>query len=132
MAQRRPCPVSRGLAVQAGFVPSHGGGISAVQSARRIVSQCEILVDAYDDVRIGGRPKGQATINAPLLHALEQVLKFTTPPAALVGLNNLRLDEYPVAALREALVNVAHRTYDDRARKPSCACTATGWIANPG
>ncbi|MBC7369734.1 MAG: DUF4062 domain-containing protein, partial [Undibacterium sp.] len=84
--------------------------------------QCEILVDAYDDTRISGRPKGQATINAPLPQALEQALKFidehTFHPRRVVGLNNLRLDEYPAAALREALVNaVAHRSYDDRSRK---------------
>lgn len=84
--------------------------------------QCEILADAYDDVRIHGRPKGQASINAPLPHALEQALKFvddhTFHPRRVVGLNNLRLDEYPVAALREAVVNaVAHRSYDDSSRK---------------
>jgi predicted HTH transcriptional regulator len=28
--------------------------------------QCEILADAYDDVRLTSRPKGQAGINAPL------------------------------------------------------------------
>ncbi len=84
--------------------------------------QCEILADAYDDVRIHGRPKGQASINAPLPHALDQALKFvddhTLHPRRVVGLNNLRLDEYPVAALREAVVNaVAHRSYDDSSRK---------------
>ncbi|KAF0215232.1 MAG: transcriptional [Geobacteraceae bacterium] len=84
--------------------------------------QCEILVDAYDEIRITGRPKGQFNINAPLPHALEQVLKFiddhTFHPRRVVGLNNIRLDEYPVAALREALLNaVAHRSYDDAARK---------------
>jgi len=57
-----------------------------------------------------------------LPHALEQAIKFiddhTFHPRRVVGLNNLRLDEYPVPALREALVNaVAHRSYDDRARK---------------
>ena len=32
----------------------------------------------------------------------------------VVGLNRIRLDEYPVEALREALVNaVAHRQYED-------------------
>ena len=54
--------------------------------------------------------------------ALEQALKFvddhTFHPRRVVGLNNVRLDEYPTAALREALVNaVAHRSYDDRSRK---------------
>ncbi len=84
--------------------------------------QCEILVDAYDDVRLGGRPKGQAGINAPIPLALRATLDFvdqhTLHPRRVVGLNNLRLDEYPVAALREALVNaVAHRSYDDASRK---------------
>lgn len=93
----------------------------APQPANRY-PQCEILVDAYDDVRISGRPKGQLTINAALPHALAGVLQFidshTFHPRRVVGLNNLRLDEYPAAALREALVNaVAHRRYDDAARK---------------
>ncbi|HOW64703.1 MAG TPA: ATP-binding protein [Candidatus Paceibacterota bacterium] len=84
--------------------------------------QCELLADAYDDVRLTGQPKGQAGINAPLPRALEQALKFvddhTFHPRRVVGLNNVRLDEYPTAALREALVNaVAHRSYDDRSRK---------------
>jgi len=83
---------------------------------------CEILADAYDDVRATGRPKGQSGINAPLPHALGQALKFvddhTFHPRRVVGLNNVRLDEYPTAALREALVNaVAHRSYDDGSRK---------------
>jgi ATP-dependent DNA helicase RecG len=93
----------------------------APQPANRY-PQCEILVDAYDDVRISGRPKGQLTLNAALPHALAGVLQFidshTFHPRRVVGLNNLRLDEYPAAALREALVNaVAHRRYDDAARK---------------
>ena len=74
--------------------------------------QCEILADAYDETRISGRPKGQLTINAPLPRVLDQALKFvddhTFHPRRVVGLNNLR----------EALVNaVAHRSYDDAARK---------------
>jgi ATP-dependent DNA helicase RecG len=36
----------------------------------------------------------------------------------VVGLNRVRLDEYPVEAIREAFVNaVAHRQYDDAGRK---------------
>jgi len=84
--------------------------------------QCEILIDAYDDIRITGRPKGQLNVNAPLPRALDQVLKFiddhTFHPRRVVGLNNVRLDEYPVTALREVLLNaVAHRSYDDASRK---------------
>jgi len=84
--------------------------------------QCEILVDAYDDERISGRPKGQLNVNAPLPHALEAILAFiddhTFHPRRVVGLNNVRLDEYPRAAIREVLLNaVAHRNYDDASRK---------------
>jgi ATP-dependent DNA helicase RecG len=116
---------SRGLALR-----GTGGTYAATNAAWLLFAekpagrfpQAEILADAYDDTRITGRPKGQLTINAALPFALEQALKFiddhTFHPRRVVGLNNLRLDEYPVAALREALVNaVAHRSYEDRSRK---------------
>ena len=117
---------ARGLAVSAGargrFHPTTAAFILfAPQPAGRF-PQCEILADAYEGARITGRPKGQASINAPLPFALEQALKFIDDhsfhPRRVVGLNNVRLDEYPTAALREALVNaVAHRNYEDAARK---------------
>jgi predicted HTH transcriptional regulator len=84
--------------------------------------QAEILVDAYTDTKVSGKPRGQLNVNAPLVAAIEQVLAFvdkhTFHPTRVVGINNLALDEYPVAALREALVNaVAHRNYEDASRK---------------
>ena len=93
----------------------------ALRPANRF-PQCEILADAYDEPRISGKPKGQATINAPLLAAVEQALSFiddhTFHPRRVVRLNNVRLNEYPSRALREALLNaVAHRSYDDATRK---------------
>ncbi|HEY4301082.1 MAG TPA: ATP-binding protein [Candidatus Didemnitutus sp.] len=118
--------VSRGLAVRgADRDIFHATAASWLLFAPKPASrfpQCEILADAYDDIRASGKPKGLATINAALSHALEQALKFvddhTFHPRRVVGLNNLRLDEYPVPALREALVNaVAHRSYDDSSRK---------------
>lgn len=84
--------------------------------------QCQILADAYDEIRITGKPKGMENINAPILLAVERALKFiddhTFHPRRVVGLNNLRLTEYPDLALREALINaVAHRNYEDASRK---------------
>ena len=117
---------SRGLAVRnpsgETYAPTNAAWLLFAQKPGDRLPQSEILADAYDDVQITGRPKGQTTINAPLPFALEQALKFiddhTFHPRRVVGLNNLRLDEYPVAALREALVNaVAHRSYEDRSRK---------------
>lgn len=117
---------ARGLAVSAGardrFHPTTGAFVLFAPKPANRLPQCEILADAYEGPRISGRPKGQIGINAPLPLALEQVLKFvddhTFHPRRVVGLNNLRLDEYPTAALREVLVNaVAHRNYEDAARK---------------
>ena len=84
--------------------------------------QAEILVDAYADTKVSGKPRGQLNSNAPLVAAIGQVLAFvekhTFHPTHVVGINNLSLDEYPVLALREALVNaVAHRNYEDASRK---------------
>ena len=84
--------------------------------------QAELLVDAYADTKVSGKPRGQLNVNAPLLAAIEQVLAFvdkhTFHPTRVVGINNLTLDEYPVHALREALVNaVAHRNYEYAIRK---------------
>lgn len=117
---------ARGLAVRADKAETFQATAAALilfgdRPADRF-PQCEILVDAYDETRINGRPKGQIKVNAPLSRALEQVLEFidkhTFHPQRVVGLNNLRLDEYPVPALREALLNaVAHRSYDDASRK---------------
>ena len=117
---------ARGLAVRGtppdGFNPTAAAYLLFGPQPANRFPHCEILADAYDDVWLTGRPKGQSGINAPLPRALEQALKFvddhTFHPRRVVGLNNLRLDEYPTAALREALVNaVAHRSYDDSARK---------------
>jgi predicted HTH transcriptional regulator len=117
--------VTRGLATprpgQSAIVSRAAFLLFAPRPAHRF-PQCEILTDAYDEPKITGRPKGQLTINAPILTAVEQVLNFiddhTFHPRRVVGLKNLRLDEYPVRALREALINaVAHRSYDDATRK---------------
>jgi ATP-dependent DNA helicase RecG len=50
--------------------------------------------------------------------AIAFIDRNTRHPMRVVGLNRIRLDEYPVEALREALVNaVAHRQYEDGGRK---------------
>jgi predicted HTH transcriptional regulator len=117
---------ARGLAVNGGdkdyFHPTTAAFVLFAPKPASRFAQCEILADAYDGPHASGRPKGQLVINAALPHALEQALKFiddhTFHPHRVVGLNNVRLDEYPTAALREALVNaVAHRNYEDAARK---------------
>jgi len=56
--------------------------------------QCEILVDAYSDTKISGKPRGQSNINAALPKPIDQVLEFvdkhTFHPTRVVGINNTR------------------------------------------
>ncbi len=117
--------ITRGLAIQRKDDPAIVNRAAAIlfhpHPGDRF-PQCEILADAYEETKISGKPKGQETINAPLLRAVEQALAFidkhTFHPRRVVGLNNLRLDEYPVKALREVLINaLAHRNYEDATRK---------------
>ena len=84
--------------------------------------QCRILVDAYRGVDPDGDPSDHQDVIGPMPLAIEEVIAFieknTRHPIRIVGLNRVRLDEYPVEALREALVNaVAHRDYKDAGRK---------------
>ena len=85
-----------------------------------------------------GNPTDQEDIRGPAPTAIERALAFidrnTRHPMRVVGLERLRLDEYPVEALREAIVNaVAHRNYEDAGRKtmvevfPDCIV-----ISSPG
>lgn len=87
-----------------------------------VFPQCRILADAYRGVEPDGDPRDHEDIRAPMPVAVERAVAFvdrnTRHPMRVVGLNRLRLDEYPEEALREALVNaVAHRQYEDGGRK---------------
>ncbi|MEI7911668.1 MAG: ATP-binding protein [Verrucomicrobiota bacterium] len=115
----KPCQICRGD--ESATVNRAAFLLFASHPATRF-PQCEILADAYEEPKISGRPKGQETIDSPLLFSVERALKFiddhTFHPRRVVGINNIRLTEYPAKALREALVNaVAHRNYDDATRK---------------
>lgn len=87
-----------------------------------VFPQCRILADAYRSTERDGDPRDHEDIRAPMPLAIERALGFvdrnTRHPMRVVGLNRVRLDEYPTEALREALVNaVAHRQYEDAGRK---------------
>ncbi len=87
-----------------------------------VFPQIRFLADAYRAVVPDGNPTDQEDIRGPAPKAIERALAFidrnTRHPMRVVGLERLRLDEYPVEALREALVNaVAHRNYEDAGRK---------------
>ena len=87
-----------------------------------VFPQCRILADAYRGAEPDGDPRDHEDVRGPMPLAIERAIAFvdrnTRHPMRIVGLNRVRLDEYPVDALREALVNaVAHRQYEEAGRK---------------
>lgn len=87
-----------------------------------VFPQCRILADAYRAKEADGSPGDHEDIRLPMPLAIDRAIAFvdrnTRHPMRIVGLNRVRLDEYPTEALREALVNaVAHRQYEDAGRK---------------
>ena len=87
-----------------------------------VFPQCRLLADAYRGTELDGNPGDHEDIRGPMPLVIDRAIAFvdrnTRHPMKVVGLNRVRLDEYPVEALREALVNaVAHRQYEDAGRK---------------
>lgn len=87
-----------------------------------VFPQCRILADSYRSTELDGDPSDHEDIRGPMPLAIDRAIAFidrnTRHPMRVVGLNRVRLDEYPAGALREALVNaVAHRQYEDAGRK---------------
>lgn len=87
-----------------------------------VFPQCRVLADAYRGVMPDGEPRDHEDIRGPMPVVIERAIVFidrnTRHPMKILGLNRVRVDEYPTEALREALVNaVAHRQYEDGGRK---------------
>jgi len=77
---------------------------------------------AFPGVARDPKPTDFQDIAAPIPKALEAAIRFvdknTRHPLIVAGLRRLRFDEYPIAALREAIINaMAHREYEDASRK---------------
>lgn len=104
------------------YIPTAAGVIVLGGRPSLKYIHCEILADVYDSINVSLPPLAQARFSAPAVLMIKQCLAFidryTAHPTRVVGINNIRLDEYPVRALREVLVNaVAHRDYYDTSRK---------------
>ena len=104
------------------YFATGAGIILLAQDPSAVFPQCRILADAFRSTEADGDPRDQEDIRAPMPLAIDRAIAFvdrnTRHPMRVVGLNRVRLDEYPVEALREALVNaVAHRQYEDAGRK---------------
>ncbi len=87
-----------------------------------VLPHCRVSADAYRGKELDGDPSDQEDIRGPMPSVVEKVVAFidrnTRHPMRVVGLNRVRLDEYPTEAIREAIVNaLAHRNYEDGGRK---------------
>jgi len=64
-----------------------------------VFPQCRILADAYRGVEADGDPRDHEDIRGPMPLAVDRALAFidrnTRHPMKVVGLNRVRLDEYP-------------------------------------
>ncbi|KZK75230.1 MULTISPECIES: ATP-binding protein [Chlorobium/Pelodictyon group] len=85
-------------------------------------AHARIQVAAYAGSVRTATPSDHATIRKPLSEAIDEVVAFirknTRHPLRIAGLQRIEVNEYPEAALREALVNAfAHRDYEDAGRR---------------
>jgi predicted HTH transcriptional regulator len=104
------------------YFATAAGIVLLAKDPSAVFPQCRILADAYRSTEPDGDPRDHEDIRAPIPVAVDRALAFvdrnTRHPMRIVGMNRVRLDEYPVEALRDALVNaVAHRQYEDAGRK---------------
>jgi len=102
--------------------PTAGGVVFLGRNPALRYPQCQIQADAYLDIKRSGKPRAQKEFSRPIPQLIENLLDFvhqnTEHPSRIVGINNVELNEYPVQAVREALVNAfAHRDYEDSSRK---------------
>ncbi len=98
------------------------GVVLLAKDPSAVFPQCRVLADAYRGSEPDGEPRDHEDIRGPMPLVIDRAVAFidrnTRHPMKVVGLNRVRLDEYPIEALREALVNaVAHRQYEDAGRK---------------
>jgi len=88
----------------------------------KVYPQSCVRMLAFSGAARDPKPSDFLDITAPVPRALEHALRFidknTRHPLLVSRMRRLRLDEYPVAALREAIINaLAHRDYEDASRK---------------
>lgn len=104
------------------YYATAAGIVLLARDPSAVFPQCRILADAYRGAEADGAPRDHEDIRAPMPIAVDRALAFvdrnTRHPMRVVGLNRVRIDEYPEEALREAVVNaIAHRQYEDAGRK---------------
>lgn len=116
----------RGLVWQDGetgdFYPTAGGVVFLGKNPALRFPQCHVLADAYRQTKATAKPFAQSGFSAPVPRVIDDLLAFvdknTLHPTRIVGINRIELEEYPIKAVREALVNAfAHRDYEDTSRK---------------
>jgi predicted HTH transcriptional regulator len=104
------------------YYATAAGIVLLAKDPSAVFPQCRVLADAYRGSEPDGEPRDHEDIRGPMPLVIDRAIAFidrnTRHPMKVIGLNRVRTDEYPLEALREALVNaVAHRQYEDSGRK---------------
>jgi predicted HTH transcriptional regulator len=101
--------IARGLAWRERESGTHyataAGIVLLSKDPSAVFPQCRILADAYRGTVPDGDPRDHEDIRAPMPFAVERAIAFvdrnTRHPMRVVGINRLRLDEYPAEALED-------------------------------
>lgn len=101
---------------------SPAGVLLLANDPTKVFPHCCVRMLSFQGKERDPKPTDFLDISAPIPRALELGLQFidknTRHPLRVAGIRRLRLDEYPPAALREAIINaLAHRDYEDFSRK---------------
>lgn len=104
------------------YFATAAGVLLLAKDPSAVFPQCRVLADVYRGAELDSEPRDHEDIREPIPRAVERAIAFvdrnTRHPMRVIGLNRVRLDEYPIEALREALVNaMVHRQYEDAGRK---------------
>ena len=104
------------------FYPTAGGIVFLSKNPALRYPHCQVQADAYFGIKRSGKPRSQKEFSEPIPNLIGKLLDFvhqnTEHPTRIIGIHNVELNEYPVEAVREVLVNAfAHRDYEDTSRK---------------
>lgn len=106
------------------FRPTVAGALLLAHKPSAALGQSRVQMDAYAGADQSDDPIDSVFIDAPLPHAVEQVVAFirrnTAHPLVVKGMKRQNIEAYPAEALRELIVNaLAHRDYSDPGAKVS-------------
>lgn len=104
------------------YVATAAGILLMAKDPSVVFPQTRLQLSAYKGHERTHTPLDTLNLRKALPTAIDEAVLFvkknTRHPLRIVGLNKVELDEYPMEAIREVLVNaIAHRDYEDAGRR---------------